>query len=176
MDTRSVTDFDQVVGELRHGAEGLGCLNFGRVVRDEKGLLGLDDNETFLALFPVLVFIFLLMYGRVLVYLLRLQCVRGRVDGHVLLAVDLDALQNHLLRIACVCEGVEDDLEFGLRNLVSELAHDQISPLCHCCGRLYLIEAMFRRFGVDAWYVWHMVDVRRSLGKMPKGLGRLRHR
>lgn len=98
-------------------------------MRDEEGLLGLDDDKTFFALFSVSVFMLTYAYDEVHMYLLRLQCVRGRIDGHVLLAVDLDALQNHLFRVVFVCKRVEDDLEFGLGDLVSKSAHDRMVGL-----------------------------------------------
>jgi hypothetical protein len=132
--TSSVTNFDEVVGQLRHGAKRLGRLDLGGVVCDEEGLLGLDDDETFFALFSISVFIPLCAYDEVYMYLLRLQCVRGRIDGHVLMAVNLNALQNHLFRIARVCEGVEDDLEFGLGDLVCKSAYDRMLCLRRSCG------------------------------------------
>lgn len=52
------------------------------------------------------------MYGWYVGYLLRLQRVKGRLDGHVLLAVDLYALTGDLLWLGLVAEGVDDDFEF----------------------------------------------------------------
>lgn len=46
-------------------------------------------------------------------YLLRLQRIAVRVNGHVLLAIDLDALGDDLLGVRLVVEGVDDDLELG---------------------------------------------------------------
>ena len=75
-------------------------------------------------------------YNEVHIYLLRLQCVICRLDGHILVAVDLDALQDHPFRIVFVCEGVEDDLKFGLGDLVSKSVHDRMVGLRCLCGIL----------------------------------------
>jgi hypothetical protein len=155
MGTRSVANFDEVVGQLRYRAERLGRLDIGGVVRDEEGLLGLDDDETFLALFSVSVFILVCVcaYDEVHIYLLRLQCVICRLDGHILIAVDLDALQDHLFRIVFVCKGVEDDLKFGLGDLVSKSVRDRMVGLRCPCGILVAWAAFSRRgwtYG-EAW-------------------------
>lgn len=135
--TRSVTNSDEVVGQRRHGAKRLGRLDLSGVMYNEEGLLGLDDDETFLALFSISVFILACVYDEVHMYLLRLQCVPSRIDGHVLMAVDLNALQNHLFRIVRVCEGVEDDLEFSLGDLGFKSAHDRMPCLPRSCGIMF---------------------------------------
>lgn len=51
-------------------------------------------------------------------YLLRLQRVIGRLDGHVLLAVDLHTLLDDLLCRALVRERVYEGLDFGIGELL----------------------------------------------------------
>ena len=49
----------------------------------------------------------------VVAHLLRLQRVVSRLNGHVLLSVDFDAVRNDCLCLALIVEGSSDGAHFG---------------------------------------------------------------
>lgn len=48
-----------------------------------------------------------------LTHLLRLECLVGRLNGHVLLAIDLDAVRDDGLGLALIVEGGSDGAHLG---------------------------------------------------------------
>lgn len=108
MSTRLVADLLEVLAQLDDRVEGVGRLDRVRVVGDEERLCGLVDDDTFLALRVVsLLFSTFLSVGYI-AHLLCLQRVVSGLDGHVLVAVDLDAVCNDSLGLALVVEGCGD--------------------------------------------------------------------
>lgn len=60
-------------------------------------------------------------------YLLGLERVVGCLDGHILLAVDLDTVGDDALDLALVGKGIGDDFALGVGDLVMGLAWDAVS-------------------------------------------------
>ena len=91
------------------------------MVADEDRLYGLVGDDTLLALLLGSVSGRAMRCGGV-AYLLGLERVVGCLDGHVLLAADLDSVRNDALGVALVVEGIGNSFAFSVGDLIVPLA------------------------------------------------------
>ena len=102
------------------------------MVADEDRLYGLVGDDTLLALLLGSVSGQAMCCGGV-AYLLGLERVVGCLDGHVLLAADLDSVRDDTLGLALVVEGIGNSFAFSIGDLIVPLAYElkpSSSPPC----------------------------------------------
>jgi hypothetical protein len=107
-------------------------------------------------------------------HLLRLERVLGRLNGHVLLAIDLDAVCDDGLGLALVVErgGNGAHLSGGELQPVSAVLSHATNPLAHtvaCCYVRYARVAGGRteKSGDEAQVVWPLTSQMRALSMLP---------
>jgi hypothetical protein len=156
---RLVADLLEVLAQLDDRVECVGRLDRVGVVGDEERLCGLVGDDALLAL-GMSVLVWGVGGGSLEAHLLGLERVLGRLNGHVLFAVDLDAVCDDGLGLALVVERGGNGAHLGGGQLQPVSAVRPVSSLarpaaCDCaCGR--------GRGG----------DVRRSLATRPRWFGR----